>query len=318
MNKVRGFFGSKKTKGNGGSPDDKDKKTPDKHGLLKEPWRCLGRKGTWTEKYAKELLSEIQKHDFKKTDLSNIRILLLGPVSAGKSSFLNTVASIDTGRMSQITVAAGSSSSTTSALKKYRPAEKLKNFCILDTMGVEDSDQGGLNLKDVVYVVKGNIPPDYKFNPASPIDEGNKDFRSDPNNKEKIHCVVFVSDANVIGQNNISDATRAKIKALQDELKVIDIPRIVLLTKIDVLCKLVEADIENVYKSPKVEEAVRLAQELYYIPEQNIFPVKNYENEMEMDFKKDILPLLALRQMINVGTDFFRSSSAARDDDEEF
>ncbi|XP_053386963.1 uncharacterized protein LOC128550922 [Mercenaria mercenaria] len=312
---IRDVFRSKKKKGNGGSPDDKDKKTPDMHCLLKEPWRCLDRKGTWTEKYAKELLSEIQKHEVKDTDISNIRILLLGPVSAGKSSFLNTVASIDKERVAQITVAAGSIGSTTYVLKEFRPQGKLENFCILDTMGVDDSDQGGLNLKDAVYVVKGNIRPGYKFNPVCPIDEGNKDFRSDPNSKEKIHCVAFVCDANVIGQDNISDMTRAKIKTLQDELKAIDVPRVVLLTKIDQLCEWIDSDITNCYKSVALRKAVNIAEKLFELPEMSIFPVQNYTDEYEMDARKDILSLLALRQMLLYGIKFLYKNNFSDESD---
>ncbi|XP_053387153.1 interferon-induced protein 44-like [Mercenaria mercenaria] len=183
-------------------------------------------------------------------------------------------------------------------------------------MGVEDNDQGGLNLKDVLYVVKGHIPPNYKFNPATPIDEGSKYFRSEPKDKERIQCVFFVIEATVAGNDNISDARRRKIKELQIELKALDIPRIVLLTKIDVLCEFVDEDIENTYESEKVKDAVHVARELYKVPEHCIFPVKNYEREVEADYKKEILHLLALRQMIYFGTDFLNSVSTSTSDDE--
>ncbi|XP_053387148.1 interferon-induced protein 44-like [Mercenaria mercenaria] len=171
-------------------------------------------------------------------------------------------------------------------------------------MGVEDNDQGGLNLNDVLYLVKGHIPPDYKFNPATPIDERSPEFRPEPKDNEKIHCVVFVLDATVAGNDNISDARRRKIKELLTALKAFNIPRIVLLTKIDVLCEFVDADIENTYKSEKVKEAVNVAKELYKLPENCVFPVRNYEREVEADYKKEILHLLALKQMFNFGAIF--------------
>ncbi|XP_045184178.2 interferon-induced protein 44-like [Mercenaria mercenaria] len=138
---------------------------------MKTPWRKLEGSGKWTKEYAEKLLDDIQKRCDKEKDIPNIRILLLGSVRAGNSSFLNTVASIDIGRIAQITIAGGADDSVTFALKEYCPKDKLKNFQILDTMGVEDTNQGGLNLKDVLYLVKGHIPPNYKFNPATPIDE---------------------------------------------------------------------------------------------------------------------------------------------------
>ncbi|XP_053387742.1 interferon-induced protein 44-like [Mercenaria mercenaria] len=242
-----------------------------KSGLMKTQWRKLEQNEKWTKQYAGKLLSDIQKACVNDKNISNIRILLLGSVGAGKSSFLNTVASIDRGRISQITIAGGADGSLTFALKEYWPQYKLKNFRILDTMGVEDNVQGGLNLNDVLYLVKGHIPPDYKFNPATQIDERSPEFRPEPKDNEKIHCVVFVLDATVAGNDNISDARRRKIKELQTALKAINIPRIVLLTKIDVLCEFVDADIENTYKSEKVKEAVNVAKELYKLPENCVF-----------------------------------------------
>ncbi|XP_053386965.1 uncharacterized protein LOC123529667 [Mercenaria mercenaria] len=285
--------------------------TLDKSGLLKTPWRKLEQNEKWTKQYAGKLLSDIQKPCFNEKNISNIRILLLGSVGAGKSSFLNTVASIDRGRISQITIAGGADCSLTFALKEYRPQYKLKNFRILNTVGVEDNDQGGLNLNDVLYLVKGHIPPDYKFNPATSIDERSPEFRPEPKDNEKIHCVVFVLDATVAGNDNISDARRRKIKKLQTALRAFNIPRIVLLTKIDVLCEFVDADIENTCKSEKVKEAVNVAKELYKLPENCVFPVRNYEHEVEADYKKEILHLLALRQMIYFGADFLDSVPAS-------
>ncbi|XP_053391803.1 interferon-induced protein 44-like, partial [Mercenaria mercenaria] len=187
-------------------------------------------------------------------------------------------------------------------LTKYTPHKKLKNFRLFDTVGLGKSYRQGFYLKPVLKVVKGDIRPEDKFKPSTPIHEGSKEFRSDPYRKRRFHCVVFVCDANVIGPDNIS---RTKIKDLKHELQSLDIPVIVLLTKIDVLCELVEEDIENTYRSRKVKEAVLLAQELFDVPKQNIFPVTNYKAEMKMDVKNDILSLLALRQMISIGRDPF-------------
>ena len=45
--------------------------------------------------------------------------------------------------------------------KEYIPKERLKNICLLDTMGLEDSI-GGMNVKDIEKLVNGYIRPDYK------------------------------------------------------------------------------------------------------------------------------------------------------------
>ena len=45
--------------------------------------------------------------------------------------------------------------------KEYIPKESLKNICLLDTMGLEDSI-GGMNIKDIEKLVAGHILQDYK------------------------------------------------------------------------------------------------------------------------------------------------------------
>ncbi|XP_060564091.1 interferon-induced protein 44-like [Ruditapes philippinarum] len=174
-------------------------------------------------------------------------------------------------------------------------------------MGLEEST-GGLNVKDVLPIVNGNIVPGYKFNHASPIEKESEYFRSNPEKGDRVHCVVFVVDANILGQNNVSDGTRRNIKEINEELRREDVPSFVLLTKIDNLCELVEKDIRNTYSSEKVKQAVDIAVELYNVPEQNIFPIKNYHCETERDTNKEILILLALKQMMYFGTDFLRST----------
>ena len=46
--------------------------------------------------------------------------------------------------------------------KEYIPIERLKNICLLDTMGLEVVDKSGMNMKDIETLVNGHIRPDYK------------------------------------------------------------------------------------------------------------------------------------------------------------
>ncbi|XP_060572986.1 interferon-induced protein 44-like isoform X2 [Ruditapes philippinarum] len=199
----------------------------------------------------------------------------------------------------------------TSKLKEYRPSGALKKtICMLDTMGYEEG-AGGLNVKDIVQLVNGNIRRNYKFNPASPIEKESTDFRQDPKKGDLVNCIVFVADANILGHDNITVETRQKLKELQAELRSHDVATIVLLTKIDVLCECVANDIQNTYMSEKVKQAVDIAKELYSVPKNNIFPIKNYEDEMGRDAHLEILILLALRQMMYYGTDYLNAASAS-------
>ena len=59
----------------------------------------------------------------------------------------------------------------------------------------------------------------------------------------------------------------------------------------DKLCEESSKDISLVYKSQTVEKAVDKAANLLGIPRFNVFPVKNYENEMDLDGNTSILAL---------------------------
>ncbi|XP_053386815.1 interferon-induced protein 44-like [Mercenaria mercenaria] len=164
--------------------------------------------------YKKKLLEHIQEHDVGCETVKNIRILLIGPIRSGKSSFLNTVASIDKGRPIMVTVvgprvvARGERTSCSKKLKVFRPRMRLKNFQLLETMGL---DECGLKIKDCLLVVNRNVRPNYLFDPVN-------------TRKHMVHCIVFVMDANMVGQDNISLETIKKVKDLQDELKNIGHP----------------------------------------------------------------------------------------------
>ncbi|XP_053391361.1 interferon-induced protein 44-like [Mercenaria mercenaria] len=276
--------------------------------LTETPWRQFEKTGDWTDEYENKLIEDIQNPAMKE-EAENVRLLLLGPIKSGKSSVLNSTAYIDKGRIAQVTAAGGEGASMSKKLKVYSPKGKLKNFRLLDTMDIENAADAGFNVKDLLYVINGNVPPDYKFNPASPIADTDPSFNKTPSETDKTHCVVFVLDASVAGEGNISAATKAKVASLQDELKSLDIPRIVLLTKVDVLCEKVADDIQNVYRSSKVQKAVTVAENLFHVPKMNIFPVQNYNEETDLDTSKNILLLLALRQMVNFATNFINRQS---------
>ena len=83
-----------------------------------------------------------------------------------------------------------------------------------------------------------------------------------------------------------------------------EIPQLILLTKVDKLCNDVQEDVSKVFYSSAVEKAVDKASQLLGIPRAKVLPVKNYENEAELDDSTDILALLALRKMLHCSKDF--------------
>jgi hypothetical protein len=80
---------------------------------------------------------------------------------------------------------------------------------------------------------------------------------------------------------------------------LLDIPTYILLTHIDKVCVEVHKDVTKVYHSVSLQDLVsKVGRMLMGLPENQIFPVKNYCEETQLDDDIDILLLYALRQML--------------------
>ncbi|XP_052285298.1 interferon-induced protein 44-like [Dreissena polymorpha] len=226
------------------------KKTPPK---LPQPWR---KTPDWNDKYLKTLTEAIEA--FKPSGelgVSDVRILMLGPVGAGKSSFYNTINSV------------------------FKDHITKRAPCGVSTQGIT-----------------------LAFNPLAQISTINPGFVHQPRLTEKIHCVVFVIDASTI--NDIPPKLVKRIKSFQRLINRKAIPEAVLLTKVDLACHDVASTIKNLFTSKTLEDAVNKVSGLLGLPRNNILPVKNYENEMQLDDNISILTLLALRQLLHFAEDY--------------
>ncbi|XP_053383601.1 interferon-induced protein 44-like isoform X3 [Mercenaria mercenaria] len=229
----------------------------------KTPWR---KTKDWNEKYLDELKEEIVTFKpVQDLQISEARILMLGPVGAGKSSFYNTIDSIYRGRITQRACSGSAEQSLSTA-----------------------------------------------FNPTSPISPASPGFKSDPSTNDIVHCAVFVLDSTTL--EVLSSKVVEKMKGLRGLMNQKRIPQIILLTKIDKLCKEVEKNVSCVYHSPTVKQAVEKASQILGLPRAHVLPVKNYEDEAELDDNIDILALLALRKMLHFTEDFMHNLIDKRND----
>ncbi|XP_060593679.1 interferon-induced protein 44-like isoform X2 [Ruditapes philippinarum] len=249
----------------------------------------------WVEEIQleKKLLKEIEAIKPK----ANVRpnLLTSGPVGSGKSSFISAVYSIGEGSKVQPALPGSSASSFTVEYKGYTQNTLLKHFILRDTMGLEARDQDGFHIDDFVYLVRGNIKNSYTFNPAASITPGNADFVDSPKPDAVIHCVIFVISA-VDVYNNIPEGYIRKIGQLQEKLRLEGVPRILILTKADLLCEKVREDTKLLFWSVKVQKAVKRASEIFQIDQASIHPVVNYEVDYTLTPDRNIPLLLALKQ----------------------
>ena len=82
----------------------------------------------------------------------------------------------------------------------------------------------------------------------------------------------------------------------------------VLLTKVDKVCQVVENNLSQVFHSPTVGELVDQVAQLVGLPRAHVLPVKNYEKEMDLDQNVDVPALLGLRQMLRFADDYLYNS----------
>ncbi|XDV22460.1 hypothetical protein PO909_027349 [Leuciscus waleckii] len=267
-----------------------------------KPWRNV----QWTEKRRDELMKMIRDYKPLMPSVSRVRILMIGPVGAGKSSFFNSINSVFMGRMTSKAMSGSAGTSLTTQFRTYPVKDgregKPLPFVLCDTMGLEEQSGAGLDIDDISSILQGHVPDRYKFNPTTPFQpEEQKAFRP-PSLQEKIHCVVYVIDATKISL--MSSKLEEKLAAIRKKVNSLGIPQMVLMTKVDEACSDVEEDLQNIYITSYVKTKVQEVSSRLGVPVSCVLPVKNYSQELELELNCDVLLLTALQQMLNFADDY--------------
>ncbi|XP_032366030.1 interferon-induced protein 44-like [Etheostoma spectabile] len=274
--------------------------------LLSQPWREINWKNKQTTlQYVK---------DYKpKTEGQLLRVLLHGPVGAGKSSFINSVQSVLHGRM--YAQALVDNTSHVCFTKKYTTYNIAKGpdtfypFVFNDIMGLSPT---GIQLNDVKLAMMGKVKNGYAFNRDARMPEEGPFYNKQPTDNDKVHVLVCVIDANTLTCMNKD--TEEKIRQIRIEATHLSIPQVAILTKIDLVSPEIKENLQNVYKSNYLKEKMEQFSVNVGIPMNCIFPVKNYDKEIDLNDNVDSLILSALRNIINFGDDcinFHKNQSRA-------
>ncbi|XP_073718016.1 interferon-induced protein 44-like isoform X5 [Misgurnus anguillicaudatus] len=272
-------------------------------GPVKEkPWRNI----LWTEKQKQDLMKCIKDHKPLVSSVNRVRILMIGPVGAGKSSFFNSINSIFMGRMTNKAMAGSSGTSLTTQFRTYplkdgREGKPLP-FVLCDTMGLEEQTGAGLDIEDISSIIQGLIPDRYQFNPMVPFHRDEQKSSRPSSLQQKIHCVVYMIDATKISL--MSSKLEEKLAAIRKKVNSLSVPQIVLMTKVDEACPLVEEDLQKVYVSSYIKTKVQEVSSRLGVPVSCVLPVKNYSQELELNLNCDLLLLTAVQQMLNYAEDY--------------
>lgn len=257
------------------------------------------------ESYRENLLANLRDYKFCEDLVSEVRILLLGPVGSGKSSFFNSVKSVFQGHVTRQAPVGYDVTSITTQYRIYSIRDKKEGkslpFILCDTMGLTDTQGEGLCMNDIPHLLKGNVPDRYQFNPDKPITPQHLNYITTPKLKDRIHCVVFVLDINSI--DNLSSMMVENFKQIKKEAISLGIAVLTLLTNVGDWNEVLQDDLLSLNKSMISQSQIRKVQEMLDIPICNILMVENYASEWEQDFLKDVLILSAMKQMLRAADD---------------
>ncbi|XP_048395660.2 interferon-induced protein 44-like [Stegostoma tigrinum] len=268
---------------------------------IRDPWRNI----TWTTQRKQELLKIITDYKPYVSSVRKARVLLIGPVGGGKSSFINSVNSIFRGHVTHRTLVGSGARSTTTVYTTYsfRGIHGTSPPLILcDTMGLAEDTEAGMHSDDIISIIKGYVYNKYKFNVDCPFKVGDNALKTID---EKVHCVAYVIDGSKA--TILSNEMKRKICDIRSRINELEIPQVVLLTKVDEECPMVGKDVETVYQSDLIEKKVMEVGEQLGIAVSYILPVKNYWSELELQYATDILILSAVVQMLRFADDYFEN-----------
>uniref|UniRef100_A0A8K9WNQ3 G domain-containing protein n=1 Tax=Oncorhynchus mykiss TaxID=8022 RepID=A0A8K9WNQ3_ONCMY len=219
------------------------------------------------ERFHRETLMEsISSYKPDCEALSEARVLLLGTVGVGKSSFISSVQSVFTGRFTncfghilQLFNIRGQSPEQPTAL------------VLCDVMGLGDGETAGLTLHDTLAIIKGHAPEGHKFSPEQPV-------RSETSvTWVSIGGSVLATAVMVVG-TVVNSVSRQCVK----QMCFVGVHQVALLTQLD---------------------KVRVVQALLGMSTCYIVPVKNYSSELDVDENTDIYIYLQ-NNIWEIGNDY--------------
>ncbi|XP_060589018.1 interferon-induced protein 44-like [Ruditapes philippinarum] len=240
----------------------------------------------------------------------NLRILLVGPVESGKSSFIDSVQSALRSKivLNTNTGSAGAMTdnpvSTTEKFKLYNieyvdkdtGATRRSGIYLGDTPGFQEQD--GIKEDHVKFIISGNVPDGFKI--INGIQDSQDDFQRDPQPGDKIHCVCFVFDCEKI-LKGLSEAIRTSMRKLRRDLIDKGCPYIVILTKCDKVSNSLKTGRQRIFLDSKINECKDKLKGEFGFRQQQVYPIVNYEEQNVVDKQTDRLILAAFFEILELG-----------------
>ncbi|KAF5897233.1 tRNA (cytosine(34)-C(5))-methyltransferase, mitochondrial, partial [Clarias magur] len=246
---------------------------------LEKPWRTM----EWSDSNRDEM-KWFLIHFKPKSRVKHLRILLIGPVGSGKSSFINSVKTALLSR--QVCDAAVDAYGGTSFTMKYttykvkKGEDDLFPFVFNDIMGLEEasntvqhSEKGmkevapkGVQISDIISAIQGHVPEGYTFDPENELTSECNEYVHNPSLDEKVHCLVHVLPGDRI--TLMADNIIVKMRTIREKARDLGIPEVVVMSMVDKACPMVSGDLEKMDRSRKINAKVNLLALLAFDDEQ--------------------------------------------------
>lgn len=254
------------------------------------------------KEYRKKLLSALRDYRPHEDLVPEVRILLVGPVGSGKSSFFNSVKSAFRGHLTRQAIVGSDEVSVTKQYRVYTVKDgeggKMLPFLLCDSMGLDERKEAGLCIDDIPHILSGYVPDRYQFNPCKPKEVTRS---TSPPLKDRIHCVAYVLNINSV--NMLSDKMVAKLKKIHRDAVHCGVREVALLTNVNNCDEVLDDSFLNMTESMTSRSQVKNVQNMLNIPIANILMVSNYALERSLDPLKDVLIFTALNQMLRTAND---------------
>jgi len=156
-------------------------------------------------------------------------------------------------------------------------------------MGIEGTR--ALSIPDFCKIMDGHVPDGQELGYTKNLVPGGRGYIENPTDGDKIHCVVFVINAESF--KVMDDNVERKLKELKGEADKRGLFPIVVLTKIDKIVKELKDNPSKTFYSTAIKEMVDDISATFGIVENRIMPVKNYEHELEAVTDVNILTMRA-------------------------
>ncbi|XP_053333305.1 interferon-induced protein 44-like [Clarias gariepinus] len=265
---------------------------------FEQPWRTVN----WSGR--EDMIRKLK--EFQATQgVNQLRILVVGPTSSGKSSF---IASIDSVLQGRITYLSFPLTNNPRGIRRHNFYNLRRDtdgsflpFVLGDTMGLQE-DLSGMDTDYIINILHGRVQEGDTLNNLEGPNNETDDFNRIQSLNDKVHCLVFVLSADKISE--VSERIFYKLKLVLHQARELGIPQVVMMSKVDKACSLVSADLKMIYKSKKIKAKMDECSSRLGVAVKYILPVKNYCEEMTLNVETDILILTAMTSILNFATDF--------------